>query len=147
MRFSRKLSGWIGFAAWLYSWSLFAEIRNEFSVGGGSPPVWILVVLGFTTTALIAAAGASWMKFRLWPVAALLGGASFAVAVVATQFATMRIATSAVTIGDAFDAALRERSALGVGFVTAAPTLLILAGLTGWLSYLTSRNALEISDA
>jgi hypothetical protein len=125
------VAGWLGFGAWLYSWSLFVEVRNEFSVADGSPPVWILVLLGLTTTALIAAAATAWMKFWFWPAIALVAGLSFAASVIGTQFVTMRIVTDAVTLSDAFNAALRERSAAGVVLVTAAPTLLVLAGAAG----------------
>lgn len=133
MSLPRILTGWIGLAAWFYSWSLFVEVRNEFSVADGSAPGWVLVLLGFTTTALIASAATAWMKFGAWPAIAVIAGAAFAVSLVGTQFVIMRIATDAVTISDALDAALRTRSMFGVIFVTAAPTLLVLAGIAGFI--------------
>lgn len=133
MNLPRTLTGWLGFASWVYSWSLFVEVRNEFSVAEGSPPVWILGLLGFTTTALIAAAATAWMKFWFWPAIAVVAGLSFAAAVVGTQLVTMRIATDAVTLTDALEAALRARSAAGVVLVTAAPASLVLAGAAGFI--------------
>lgn len=141
MSLPRILTGWIGLGAWFYSWSLFVEVRNEFSVADGSAPLWVLVLLGFATTSLIAAAATAWMKFGAWPAIAVIAGVAFAVSVVGTQFVIMKIATNAVTISDALDAALRTRSLFGVVFVTAAPTLLILAGTAGFLGRPRARIA------
>lgn len=130
---ARGVSGWAALAAWIYSWSLFSEARNEFSVAGGSPPVWLLVLLGIATTSLIAGAGAALMHFRFWPEIAIVAGGLFVASVVGTQFATMRIASGSVTIGDALDASLRVRTMAGVVFISLAPTAMVASALTALL--------------
>lgn len=83
------------------------------------------------------------MKFWFWPAIAIVAGLAFAGGLIGTQFSIMRAASESVTLGDAFNATLRTRSSIGVVFVTAAPTLLVLAGLAGWFGSRRSRRRLD----
>lgn len=127
--------------AWIYSWDLFRRFRIEYSVGAiGLMPRWLLVLFGLTTTALIAAMIVAKMRVRFWPAAALGGSAFFAAAVIGGHYALMNSiihsvggGTTRATVADALNEALRTRSGTELVLITALPTLLLLAGLTGLL--------------
>lgn len=137
---ARRVAIPVAFAGWIYSWVFFREVRSEYESSAAAAPLTILLVMGAVTTILIATAITAAMRSPLWPPLAVAGAVAFAALVIGGQLSTMQAALDfaarggnarSVTIGEAFDAALRSRSPAGVGLVTAMPTVLALSGITG----------------
>lgn len=131
----------VALVAWIYSWDLFRRFRIEYADGLiGVMPRWLLIVFGVTTTLLVAAAFLAKMRVWFWPAAAVAGSAAFPTGVIGGHFALMNsiietagVGTTRATIADAFNEALRTRSLFELVLISALPTVLLLAGLTGLL--------------
>lgn len=131
----------VALIAWIYSWDLFRRFRIEYSGGViGVMPRWLLVLFGLTTTALIATMIVAKMRIWVWPASALGGSVFFAAGVIGGHYALMNSiietagdGTTRATLNDALNEALRTRSGIELVLITALPTLLLLAGLTGLL--------------
>jgi hypothetical protein len=131
----RRLSAVLGFIGWVYSWMLIRGIRAEYSHGDiGKMPFWVVLLMGFTSTALIVAGLSAAMRAPIWPVICLVAGASLFLLVVGGQMAIMRSASpiQAPSISDALRAVYRiNRSLRGALFVLGIPTVLVIGGIVG----------------
>lgn len=136
MRASKRVAAVAALVGWIYSWSVIRQVRTEFSFGDlGQMPVWLLILMGGTSTLLIATSLAAAMGARFWPILSAVAGPAFLALIVLGQYAVMRHPQihRAVGIDDAFNAALRVRSPFSVAvFVAAVPTALVLSALT-WM--------------
>ncbi|MEO7803091.1 MAG: hypothetical protein ABIS18_01230 [Actinomycetota bacterium] len=148
----RALTSIAAFAAWIYSWLLVRAVRTEFQVLQlGRIPVWLLVLLGATSTALIGTAVSIWLRTKWWPMVSTLAGALLFASIVISQYAvidakftgdqgTTQINQDRPTLSSAFASTLRTkvggeaRSAVNLAiFVAGIPFLLFLSGLAGML--------------
>lgn len=131
----RRLSAALGFIGWLYSWMLIRGIRAEYSHGDlGKMPFWVVLLMGFTSTALIVAGLSAAMRAPIWPVICLVAGVSLFLLVVGGQMAVMRSASEvqAASVPDALRAVFRiNRSLSGALFVLGLPSALVVGGLVG----------------
>jgi hypothetical protein len=133
----RRLTAVLGFVGWLYSWLLIRGIRAEYSYGDlGRMPFWVVLLMGFASTALIVAALSAAMRAPVWPAVTVVAGLSLFMLVVGGQMAVMRSASEiqAVSIQDALRAVFRINQGLGAAlFVVGIPAALVVAGLVGLL--------------
>jgi hypothetical protein len=136
MAVARALTAITAFVGWLYSWALIRAIRSDFAVGDlGGLPLWLIVLMGVSSSALIAASLAAAMRAGLWPLLAATAGLTLFLLVVLGQLALMKGVPSVQdpSFGDALRAAVRVRTRLAAGFwVVGVPTGLVLLGLAGF---------------
>lgn len=134
MRASKNVATLAALTGWIYSWSVIRQVRSEFAFGDLGPmPLWLILLMGGTSTLLIAAALAAGMGAPIWPLVAGAAGPAFLALIVLGQRSVMRHPhmSDPVGIADALNAALRVRSPLSVAiFVAGVPTALILSSLT-----------------
>lgn len=163
----RALISVAAFAAWIYSWLLVRAVRTEFAVLQiGRIPVWLLILLGVTSTALIATSVGIWLRAGFWPIVSTLAGLLLFVSVVVSQYAVIDATFTSEfvpaetrddrpTIAEAFDSTLRRnvdgqpRGAVNLAvFVAGIPSLLFLSGLSGMLTGVRRRpRPQEATDA
>jgi hypothetical protein len=131
---ARRLSAVLGFLGWLYSWLLIRNIRAEYSHGDiGKMPVWVILLMGFASTALLVAGLSAAMRAPIWPAISVIAGLSLFVLVVGGQMAIMRSASEiqAASIADALRAVFRTSRSLRAVFVFVLPFVLVAGGLVG----------------
>jgi hypothetical protein len=141
MKLARRLAALAALGGWIYSWYLFRGVRNEYASGDLGPmPSWLVLVLGLTTTGLIACSIAAWMRVPLWPLLAVGSAVVFLIAIVGSQQAVMQAVVDTkfggvarVSIGSAVNASLRIRSAAEVILIAVVPTMLTLTALSDWI--------------
>lgn len=136
MAVARALTAITAFVGWLYSWALIRAIRSDFAVGDlGGLPLWLILLMGVSSSALIAASLAAAMRAGSWPLFAGVGGLSLFLLVVLGQLAIMKGVPTVQdpSFSDALRAAVRVRTGLAAGFwVVGVPTGLVLLGLAGF---------------
>lgn len=129
-----------GTLAWIYSWILFRQVRAEHTLSEQATPGWLLVLMGLTSTALIATAILAGLRSPLWPTMAAVVAVAFAVLVVLAQHSMLTAALEAgadpkavdrLTLWFSAQAAIRSRSAFGAALITGLPLAMLLAGATG----------------
>lgn len=140
MRAARSFVIVVALVAWIYSWWLFRGVRAEYTTGEvGSMPGWLLVLLGGTTTALVATAVAAWLRAPAWPLLALAGSVGLVASVVGSQYGVMKSAVDALAPGtplaltDAVRALVRTRGSFEIALISGLSMFLLLGGVTAYL--------------
>jgi len=136
---------------WVFSWSQLRGIRTEYIEGDLGPvPLGLLVMLGLTSTLMLALAVAALMNADFWPRLSVAVGVLFVAAIYLSHLALLsdtvrrfdrqgtadRRETSSIA-GDSLEAMLkvtpagkpRSQAAVAI-FIAGVPTALILSGLS-----------------
>ncbi|HEU5001462.1 MAG TPA: hypothetical protein VFW71_01610 [Actinomycetota bacterium] len=139
----RRLAAGTAFLTWIFCYSLLHDAEQFYShkqVTKGLPG-WLVVVLGLSLFITIATAVSALIKLPLWPWLAMAGGLIVVGATLATHWAALHSAATALRAAgsphpaEGFGAAVRESLKAGVlpvFFSTAAPVVLVATGLMGW---------------
>lgn len=135
----RRLALWSGFVAWLYAWYLIRGLRHAYSGEGieiGPMPDWLLLVMVLTSSSLLGCAVCAGMRVPAWRGLSITGGLALFGLTVLGQFAVMNsVFVSPVSLGAALNQVLETRGTMNVAlFVAGIPTVLVLAGLSGFVA-------------
>lgn len=136
---SRRVALWVALTAWLYSWYLIRGLRFAYSGEGieiEPMPSWLLVVMVLSSSSLLGCAVCAGMRVPAWRGLSIAGGVALFGLPVLGQFAYMNsIFAGQVSLDRALDQMLESQSGLSVAlFVAGIPTLLVLAGFSGFLA-------------
>lgn len=161
---ARIVAGVVAAIGWVYSWYLFRGIRNQYArVDIGSMPLWLLIIMGLTSTALIATTVMVMLRAEVWSKLSIAAGGLLFVAIVMAPFALMSSYESQgsdgvrkcanfgpasceqpANLASAFKAVFATRSALSAAvFVAGVPTILVLCGSSGLLLPRLTRSELN----
>lgn len=139
----RRLAAGTAFGTWIFCYSLLHDAQQFYShkqVTRGLPG-WLVVVLGLSLFITIGTTVTALIKLPLWPWLAMGAGVVVVGATLATHWAALHSAATALaTAGaphpaDGLGAAVRESLKAGVlpvFFSTAAPVVLFATGVMGW---------------
>lgn len=142
MSAARRVAIILSLIAWVYAWYLFRGVRIEYATGLiGEMPRWLLILFALTTTTLIASMIGAGMRLGFWPLLTIGGALGFAIAVLGAHFGLMTSVIDVLgdggrrpSLGVVVGEVLRTRDTFEVVLISALPTILLLTGITGWLS-------------
>jgi hypothetical protein len=135
----RRFAVIAGLVSWVYSWYLFRGIRTEYAAGVLGPmPRWMLILFALTTTLLVASMIGAGMRLHFWPLLTIGGSLGFVIAVVGAHYGLMSSVIDVLgrggphpSLGVVIGETLRSRKTFEVVLISAIPTVLFLAGLSG----------------
>lgn len=140
MTFPRRIVILIAVVGWIYSWWILRGVRAEYVTGQiGAMPGWLLILLGGTTTLLLAAAVTAGLRSPVWRLLAAAGGVGLVASMFGSQYGVMRSTVdvlapgASIDLADAVRAVFRSRGSVEIALLFGLSTLLILAGVTGYL--------------
>ncbi|MFN2609267.1 MAG: hypothetical protein ABR507_00095 [Actinomycetota bacterium] len=148
MKGIRVIAAASAFVGWVYSWYLLRGVRNFYAEGDvGTQPFWLVLLLGLTTTALIATTLTAGTRFRGWPYLSIGSGAGLFGSIILSQFAMLG-SVGAGSLANAFDLAFRTRTTLSVAvFIAGIPCMLVLSGITFLLRRPHETSNMAVADA
>lgn len=139
----RRLAAGTALCTWIFCYSLLHDAQQFYShkqVTRGLPG-WLVLVLGLSLFVTIGTAVTAVIKLPLWPWLAMAAGVVVVGATLATHWAALHSAATALIAAgaphpaDGLGAAVKESlnaGVLPVFFSTAAPVVLFATGLMGW---------------
>jgi hypothetical protein len=133
----RRLAMVVGFATWLFAFSLLHDARARFD----GVPGWLTGVLGVALIMTIGTAVTAAIRLPVWPWCALASGVFVLGSVIGIHFVKLQVHSDAlirahlpggVSLSDVFRDIFRT-GGLHVFFFTVAPAILFATGAYGWI--------------
>jgi hypothetical protein len=133
----RRIAMVVGFATWLFSFSLLHDARARFD---GGPPGWLTGLLGVALIMTIGTAVTAAIRLPIWPWCAVAGAVFVVAGVIGIHFVKLQIHSNALIRaklpgGVSLSAVFRDIFRTGgvhVFFFVVAPAILLVTGAYGW---------------
>jgi len=134
----RRIAMVVGFASWLFSFSLLHDARARFTDG---VPGWLTGILGVALIMTIGTAVTAAIRLPVWPWCAIAGAVFVAFGVIGIHFVKLKIHSDAlirarlpggVSLSAVFHDIFRT-GGVHVFFFIVAPAILLVTGAYGWL--------------
>ena len=134
----RRIAMVVGFATWLFSFSLLHDARARFADG---VPGWLTGILGVALIMTIGTAVTAAIRLPIWPWCAIAGAVFVVFGVIGIHFVKLKIHSDAlirarlpggVSLAAVFHDIFRT-GGVHVFFFIVAPVILLVTGAYGWL--------------
>jgi len=134
----RRIAMVVGFATWLFSFSLLHDARARFTDG---VPGWLMGILGVALIMTIGTAVTAAIRLPVWPWCAMAGAVFVVFGVIGIHFVKLKIHSDAlirarlpggVSLSAVFQDIFRT-GGVHVFFFIVAPAILLVTGVYGWL--------------
>jgi len=134
----RRTAMVVGFATWLFSFSLLHDARARFTDG---VPGWLTGILGVALIMTIGTAVTAAIRLPVWPWCAMAGAVFVVSGVIGIHFVKLKIHSDAlirarlpggVSLSAVFHDIYRT-GGVHVFFFFVAPAILLVTGVYGWL--------------
>jgi hypothetical protein len=144
----RRIAMVVGFATWLFAFSLLRDARARFD----GVPGWLTGILGVALIMTIGTAVTAAIRLPVWPWCAVAGAVFVVGGVIGIHFVKLKLHSDALIRahlagGVSLSAVFRDIFRTGgvhVFFFTVAPALLLATGAYGWLR--GPRNIFAMED-
>ena len=138
MNAARRIAMVVGFATWLFSFSLLHDARARFTDG---VPGWLTGILGVALIMTIGTAVTAAIRLPVWPWCAMAGAVFVVFGVIGIHFVKLKLHSDAlirarlpggVSLSAVFQDIFRT-GGVHVFFFIVAPAILLVTGAYGWL--------------